>query len=310
MDKLRKAAVRPMLLRALALYPDIEGVTQLYSVACFVNAELRAAGLSFSVTHPEVATLIEREPRIPDQACHQHESFGPEVTDYLKRAAERQQLQQRYPNERFAAETLCSTRQTCAACSVVLPRPVASKKSAALYARRYSTTAAICISTCSECGAEHGYGWWKRAGEQEHVSTEDDALSLRYLVVTAETIVELAWLREVDADFVAACCSYQESLNGRNSSCGPQHQPRVHEAMVKELGGRWQLELHRFIRAHTLYAFLLDLDRGNLLEKTPLPRFGSTAESELLDLIMTHMPRIEAHSVHAGLHGAWPGPRD
>ena len=87
---------------------------------------------------------------------------------------------------------------------MVLPRPVASKKSAALYARRYSTTAAICISTCSECGAEHGYGWWKRAGEQEHVSTEDDALSLRYLVVTAETIVELAWLREVDADFVAA----------------------------------------------------------------------------------------------------------
>ena len=49
-DKFNKAVARPLLLRALARFPDVKGAAQVHNVASFVNAELREAGFSFTIS--------------------------------------------------------------------------------------------------------------------------------------------------------------------------------------------------------------------------------------------------------------------
>ena len=49
-DKFNKAVARPLLLRALALFPDVKGAAQVHNVACYVNAQLRDAGFEFTLS--------------------------------------------------------------------------------------------------------------------------------------------------------------------------------------------------------------------------------------------------------------------
>ena len=50
MDTLKKAVARPLLLQALALFPDVKGAAQVHNVACYVNAQLRDAGFEFTLS--------------------------------------------------------------------------------------------------------------------------------------------------------------------------------------------------------------------------------------------------------------------
>ena len=132
---------------------------------------------------------------------------------------------------------------------------------------------------------------------------EPHVLSQQYLVVNSETVISLDWLLDLDAHLVSTKPSFEGFTNARNRRLTQQFQSHAYQLMVEEFAavfskknaGRWRLDLHRCILGFTLYAFLSDLRRCDLLPETALPWFcGKRSEPLLLALIDGALPRIRA----------------